>query len=313
MSEFGQVGDGSFYLPVYALPYWGHLAPFVNAIVNQCQGELNRDRDSLYAALTPFVLWCWRARGYELTTATIFRAAAIEQFIHRGAAHYAPGTRSTLRGTLWRVLEVVAPQEANRRRRPISRIDPTLPYSTREVAALHSWARSQRTSHRQLDALALIGLGFGAGLPTRELLRVTADHCAVSSDGSITVNVEGSRRRDVQLLPEWQSTLRQVIDARSGRMLFRPDRVGPAEGQVSDFVLRSRTALDVKPVRMRTTWLVAHLAAGTDPSTLKRLSGLNSLAALDRILIFVPSSGALSGPKTGGFATESSSDQEVSG
>lgn len=293
MSKFGPVEDGSSYLPVHALPYWAHLGPFVNAIVDQCLGGLDRDRESLYAALTPFVLWCWQTRGYELEVSRVFRAKTIEQFISLGAYRYSRGSRATLRSTLWRVLELLAPAEAATARSAIPRSKPTAPYSSREVAAMYSWADSQRTPHRRLDALALIGLGFGAGLATRELLQVTAEDCVLDSNGTIIVKVRGARSRDVPVIDEWRNTVWTALQARTGQLLFRPGRSRASEGQVTDFLLRSRTPVDVKPVRMRTTWLVAHLAAGTDPLTLKTISGLQSLAALDRIATFVPSSGAI--------------------
>ncbi len=293
MSEHDPIEDGRFYVPVLALPYWEHLGQFVNAIVARCLEGLDRDRESLYAALTPFVLWCWRTRGYELEVSTVFRAKTIEQFISLGADLYVRGSRATLRSTLWRVLELLAPAEAAHRRRAIPRSSPTPPYSPREVAALYSWADSQRTSHRRLDALALLGLGFGTGLATRELLQVAADDCTVHEDDTITVTVRGSRSREVPVVAQWRGTIRRVVEARGDRPLFRPDRIGAAQGQVTDFVSRSRTALDVKPVRMRTTWLVSHLASGTDPMTLRTISGLESLAALDRLTNFVPSSGAI--------------------
>jgi integrase len=292
--------DGSSYLPISALPYWERLGPFVNEVVDRCARDLDRDRESLYAAVTPFVVWSWQARGRELTVIAMFTARAVEQFVHQRLATYAQGSRATLRSTLWRILELLAPAEAASPRRAIPRSQPTEPYTAAEVAVLYSWADGQRTVHRQLDALALLGLAFGAGLATRELLRVKAEHCLLDP-GGIRVRVDGSRAREVPVAEEWVSTLRRVIEARDGRLLFRPDRLSAAEGQVTDFILRSRTRLEVRPARMRTTWLLSCLIAGVDPATLRRISGLSSLAAVDRIADFVPSSGVTSGPFSSRF------------
>lgn len=308
MSDRQECWNGSNYLPIAALPYWEHLGPFVHEVVDRCLTETSRDSQSLYAALTPFVLWCWQTCGYELTIPTVFRAATVERFIHLRTTSYTRGSRATLRSTLLRALEVLAPAEANKARHAIPRSIPNAPYTAREVAALHSWANRQRTDHRRLDALALVGLGFGAGLATRELLRVGGADCATGSAG-LVVTVEGGRAREVPVAAEWQATLREVIDARPEHSLFRPDRASAAEGQVTDFILRSRTPLDVRPARMRTTWLQHHLINATDPVTLRRISGLKTLASLDKIAHYAPSTGAISGPFSTHFGVESASDR----
>jgi hypothetical protein len=59
--------------------------------------------------------------------------------------------------------------------------------------------------------------------------------------------------------------------------------------QVTDFLHRGQqTDLDVRPARMRTTWLLTHLTAGTAPRELLQIAGLENLAALDRIAGFLP-------------------------
>lgn len=281
------LGASGAYLPVVALPYWDRIGPYVNGVVARCQGLVDRDPESLYAALTPFVLWCWQTRGFVLDDERVFQARVIEQFIQFGMSNYLLGTRATLRSTLWRVLEVMAPEEARVPRRPIKRSDPTRPYSNAEVAELFSWAQAQTTEHRRDDALALLSLGLGAGLPTRELLAVSAEDCVVEA-GSCFVRVRGSRAREVPFLDDWCRTVVRLLARRQSNLLFRPGRESASEGQVTDFVSRSRTSYDVRPARMRTTWLLAHLEKGTSPASLLRISGLGSLASLDRIAGFAP-------------------------
>lgn len=63
-----------------------------------------------------------------------------------------------------------------------------------------------------------------------------------------------------------------------------PSRGKATPGQITDFLTRSRSPLDVRPVRMRATWLIHHLNAGTPAEEILRISGLKNYAALDRLL-----------------------------
>ncbi len=288
----GERGATCDYLPIYALPYWGTIGEFVRAAVAEASAGSDRDKTSLYVATTPLVLWCWQTRGLPLERGRIFRAAVIEEFIHRGMPDHLQSSRATIRSSLWRALEVLDPAEAARTRRAIPRSKPTEPYTTQDVASLHSWAATQRTERRRSDALALLSLGFGAGLATRELLEVTVGDIDVTAAG-VSVSVWASRPRVVPVLPEWHRPIQRLLVERRGDQgwLFRPGREGTDPGQVTDFVLRARTTLDIRPSRMRTTWLVRHLELGTSPSRLLQMSGLRNLAALDKVTHFVPSSG----------------------
>lgn len=165
------------------------------------------------------------------------------------------------------------------------------PYSQGEVAVLASWSQAQGTRRRRLDATALLAMGLGAGLATREILAVRNRDVEVWPQ-NLYVNVTGARERIVPVRPQWHRLLTRVLeDADPVALIFRPGRKGASEGQVTDFLLRSRASLDVRPIRMRTTWLLEHLAIGTPPSELLQISGLRTLAALDKIAVFTPITG----------------------
>lgn len=275
------------YIPVFALPYWdGLLDTFVVDVIARCEGHIPRTSAAMYAAVTPLALWAYQVRGDEMTIERVFRGATIEEFVQRGMNGYLPGSRATIRSTLWRILEVVAPEEALRKRHPIKRSEPTRPYSDHEVAELYGWANGQRTKHRRLDALALLSLGIGAGLSTKEILSTTESDALLEGTGRLVVHVRGNRAREVPVLEEWRSALALVIADRPEVLLFRPLRQSASEGQVTDFILRGRASHDIRPLRMRTTFLVHHLELGTDPSHLLRISGLHTFAALDRLKQF---------------------------
>ena len=153
---------------------------------------------------------------------------------------------------------------------------------------LYSWATSQGTDHRRRDAIALLALGLGAGLAAREILGVRVRDLDTTTD-DIHVIVWESRPRVVPLSKQWDRPLRRILaDLKPNDWLFRPGRISATSGQVTDFLLRARTDLDVRPSRMRATWLVEHLRDGTPPQEFLQISGLKNLAALDKLAAFVP-------------------------
>lgn len=280
------------YRPINALPYWDVIGEFIIDAVADTAAATGRAERSLYPAAVAFVLWCWQSRGTPLERKRIFRRATVEEFIHLAMTRYAKGSRATHRATLWLMIETLNPADLTRSRRPISRSAPTKPYSAQEVAALYSWATSQGTEHRRRDAIALLALGLGAGLAARELLGVRVGDLDTKSTGTHVIVWEG-RPRVVPLRPDWERPLRRILeDHHPADWLFRPGRVSATSGQVTDFLLRAGTDLDVRPSRMRATWLLDHLLGGTPPQELLRISGLRNLAALDKIATFTPRTGA---------------------
>ncbi len=69
---------------------------------------------------------------------------------------------------------------------------------------------------------------------------------------------------------------------------FRPGRHSASSGQVADFVRRTATDLDIRPARMRSTWLCQRLEQDIAVDALLAQSGLQTYAALDRYRSFLP-------------------------
>jgi hypothetical protein len=285
------------YLPILALPYWAIIGPFIDAAVRDSAAGCGRSDRDLFAAATPMVLWAWQARGIPLERGRVFRHSLVEQFIHLGMPGAARGSRATLRSTLWRMTEILNPADAGGRHRPIPRSIPTAAYPKTGIVELFSWANAQGTPARSRNALALLCLGFGAGLATRELLDVRVSDISTNTNtdtrlvgsATATVVVWSDRPRVVPFRHEWIPTLLTVVsDMDDDCWLFRPGRTGTSPGQVTDFLTRSRTHLDVRPSRMRTTWLLQHLAEGMSAADLLRISGLRNYAALDKLVPFIP-------------------------
>jgi hypothetical protein len=170
---------------------------------------------------------------------------------------------------------------------PLAAASPEMPYSPSQVQQLRSWARSQR-AHMRGSAQALLVLGLGAGLPTRDLARVRAVDVV---DGGAVIRVSGSRARDVPIAGEWVDDAAEVAKSvpDSSASLFRP---GAAWQKNLVTVFVARTIGDgIRPStrRMRATWLVERLTEGMPMQELLSAAGLVSMRGLVRYEQFLPS------------------------
>jgi len=280
------------YRSTRAAEYWDVVEPVVTAAVERAARVTGRPPRSLFPIATAFAVWAWQTKGVELAIHRMFRKHLVEEFAHRGMREHTRGTRATYRSALNHMVAALAP--ATEATFPIPRSDPTPPYSPTEINSLLSWANAQTSPSRRNDARVLLALGCGAGLATRELLAVRVEDVFVTAE-QVQVMVWSDRPRLVPVLSEWEIPLRAIGNDRPQHALvFRPGRTTIRAAQVTDFLHREhRTTLDVRPSRMRTTWMFAHLRAGTPPGELLRIAGLENLAALDRITRFLPPPAAM--------------------
>jgi integrase len=171
--------------------------------------------------------------------------------------------------------------------RALGRSEPSIPYTFRELITLRSWALAQGTENRRLNAAALLSLGIGAGLTGREIVNLTVDDIQTDENG-VLVHVRGDRERTVPVLREWESALQtKVAGASITEPAFRPGRTTANRNLITDFVSRANGKVALQARRMRATWLVHHLEAGTPLVLLLAAAGLSSPEALDRFLKFV--------------------------
>lgn len=260
------------YVPIKARPYWSTIGPAVDAAVLKASDATGRDPRSLYPPATAFALWAWQSRGIDATVHRVFRRRLVEEFVQLGMPTFSRTSRATYRSALISIVDAITP--GYEKARPFPRSEPTAPYTTAEIASLRSWAVRQGRASRRQDALTLLALGLGAGLATREILSVRVTD--LDWDGeSLVVAVWNGRPRTVPVQSYWVEPLvRLVNNGDLDRWAFRPGRLGVRGAQVTDFLHRGQqTELDVRPARMRTTWILSHLATGTPPAKLLEICG----------------------------------------
>ena len=264
--------------------------PFIESAVARCVGRSAYSNANLHHACSRLVLFIDTETNLGLTDDAVFAAPIIEKYIAT-LNDMAPASRGNLRSMLYRMSEVLLGTTGKGDMSyALSSSSPSEPYNELEIAKLNAWFSGQ--GDRRVDAAALLGLGFGAGLSSAEIVAVQPSDVEVESAGEVTsvaVSVQGDRSRRVVVDAAYAKFVLAAWEPRQkARWLFAPAREGAGKNLISNFVARGASdGLRPNTQRMRATYLVRHIAAGDSVTQLMEIAGVKSLDALARYVRFV--------------------------
>lgn len=278
------------YTPRLPSEEWAEIRDFALDVVGEVVGQISYAPKRVLNAAAHHVHWCVNVQGLPATREVVFRKDVIAVSIgrlHNVTAH----SRGTFRSILLRVAEALGVVPVEPYLPGLGASSAPRPYSPAEVGLLRFWARFQPTPERTASARALITLGLGAGLATRELVSVRA--CDVTPDGQV-VQTFGPDTRFVTVAEEFQGELAELVsDSPPQDYLYRPG-VRWTRNIVTNFVTSRRPlpAVRPEPQRMRSTWIVARMREGLPAHELLNQVGVKHLGALERFQDFLPSVGS---------------------
>ncbi len=279
----------SRYRPKMPDAAWEPIAPFVRAAVTDATPHTVYGVKALLSTLSHFARWCTETAGLELDRAVVFDRYVIEEFIVKGCPGLNPASRGNRRSQLLRMAEsLLGPDRAPGALNPLRASDPQRPYTEAQIGSLRSWASGQGTPGRRRDASTLLALGLGAGLAAEDIRFLTASMVHRDAHG-VVIDVPGRRPRLVPVIDSWSEPILEAArTVAPERPLFRPDRGSGNKNFVGQFVHASNGA-ELKPSiqRLRVTWIVWHLDAGTPVLPFLEAAGVGRLGALTRYLRFV--------------------------
>ncbi|MGN7948555.1 hypothetical protein ACTJKH_07405 [Microbacterium sp. 22215] len=261
---------------------WAHIRKFVVLAADDALPGLNYAEASVVNAIAHHVDWCVNGAGYSMTRETVFRrdvigtATAVMDTTQNS-------TRGRRRSLLLRVGEALDVIPRTPQLTPLSAAKPSTPYTLDEVDGIWQWAARQLDG-KQIPAQVIAVLGLGAGLAPRDLCAVRP--VDVVGDGR-AIEVAG---RTVPVNVDWQDDLRAIVSRADDTTapIFRPNIVG-SKNMVTNFVAScANEGIRPSTQRMRATWLVDHMAAGTPMQDLLWWAGLKSMDALVRYERFLP-------------------------
>ena len=277
------------YTPKIPLEFWELIEVFVRAAVNDAQPTRIDTAKNWLNAVAYLVAWCVQTACLEITREVVFATETIDRYVNEADIPIGH-SRGTTRSRLYDVADrLVGPQERSGEYERYPRSATPAPYSRKEKSQLRSLMVSQSTNYRRRNLGVLYGLGAGAGLSAGEMLSVLRDDVSSTPSG-LTVVVSGTRARVVPVVAEWEDVLEEALGVMpADELLLLPTRTNPAGYHaLSCFVNRCRsTSVHPNSQRLRSTWLVAHLNAGTPLPLLVRAAGLTSMSMFDKYLQFV--------------------------
>ena len=264
---------------------WAAIQPFVL----NCASELPlagwASATRTLRVLVQVALWA-RGEGIALDRELVFDPDTVERLV--AVSPGSDASRATYRAVLRRIgplLTRKAPWEP--RKAPVSRRQVAAPYTPAELALLSNDASHQTTEGRCRAARALIALGAGAGLDGRWCTRVRADDVLI--DGVVLLRVGDPMARVVPVLPRWESDVLELAATADHEFLVggcSTSRNRASALTASLMVPSGHPKLSC--ARLRSTWLLWHLIAGTRLPELAAAAGLQGVTVLSDLLAKVP-------------------------
>lgn len=265
----------------------------VEAVVKQAVTQVGfSDPDLAKHALSivaQFTLWADRV-GQSVDVEALFDPELIDRFITEGCAHLSEGTRLNYRTQLWRVgTAVVGHGLFPPRSVPLKASAVRRPYTTAEITELASWSRGLPTESMRRNSRALIAIGLGTGMRPPEIARAIGTDVREKGE-LVLVDVIGSGGRTDRTIPvlrPWAGEVLELARESGGRPYFRADRTRILRNDIIGFVRRCSPEGPPKfnMERLRITWIVSQLTAGTHLTALQLASGVG-VAQLVKYLPF---------------------------
>jgi hypothetical protein len=235
----------------------------------------------------PLCEWSDRA-GIARDVEAVLDPETVERFVRAQARELPEPTVATWRSDLRRlgpVLTKYAPWEPPAKR--LAR--PTLPrpYSERELRLIHRDAPRQQTAIRSQATVALVVLGLGAGLDGRWNCKIHGTDVDVV-DSRVVVRVPEPHPRQVPVRDAFaESVLLLADDAGPGLLVGRAPHDKNLPNEIARSAVIHQGRLTLNAARLRSTWLVAQLSAGTHIAVVTRAAGMTRIDTLRDLMQYV--------------------------
>lgn len=279
------------YVPRIPAEDWAPIASFVRQAVADAEPKRLDTTRNMLAVVTSLADWCNAVACCEVTYPVVFEVTMIERFIAQ-LDGVLPKTKATYRSVLLRVAEkLVGPQLSSYRYKQFPRSTAPDAYSAEEQLDLRTIRNNQVTDYRRTNLGVFIALGAGAGISTGELNRARHSHLREFA-GGLVLDVQGTNRssRTVPVLAKWEDMLRDSLDGfTKNSWLFAPLRENEDSPNSATRLVASCNSVTTQPTlwRLRATWLVDHLNAGTPLPDLLEAAGYESLSKFERFIPFL--------------------------
>ncbi|PRY44329.1 hypothetical protein LY71_1167 [Geodermatophilus tzadiensis] len=281
---------------------WQALAPVIRpALASLCvrDSAVVRQMPVHLDALARIGAWVLKETGAVADIRDLLNPDTINRWVVAARTAQEAGSLAAYRSRIRRLAPLLWPDcPWSHQQGRVARRKPQPPYTAEQVARLEADCRNQPTEQARHRAEVILTLGLGAGLDGRWLPDVRPDDIFSLPSGEVCVWVPEPDR----YVPVLQKFAPRLLDVKSRvpsdeSLLGGPVRTN--KNTVSHLVGRIKQpgahATDpraahprLNPTRLRNTWLVHHLTAGTRLPELLAAAGLQGLNSLEGLLQHVP-------------------------
>lgn len=230
----------------------------------------------------PFHMWMWARTGTELTVARLYTQNNIDRFLNETHKHNSPAHRWGVSRQLVKIGRELADADLISVSAPSGNV--RSPFTSKQLASMHSWANSLTTEKKRQKAWALLGLAGGAGLTAAEIVEARVSDIIRAGD-AVLVNVVGKRARQVPVRHAWARVLLRSIEGREGtdERLFRGPRIEEYPPRIIQIFLTDHPApVRPTPAALRVAWLLNHINNHVPVQVLRDVAGYDHYDSLMR-------------------------------
>ena len=255
------------------------LLPTLRGWVQQLQPRDAKQAAQYLRAASGIVVWAYQSFGNTDPT-VVFHPSNVEAWTMTVCAdrsmRWREATRSKLR-TLGRVVNADgwSPPTQKVGKQQIAR-----PYTTLEEKVFRLVCGLPGRANRSQRLWVVCG-SLGVGLSGMEIAAARTSDLEHLSNGHLAIRVQGRNSRLVPIRRDYTDLTRAAADASA------TDRLIPTNGRNIVPTTASRLNPSLSLRRARSTWLVAHMTAGTSLAVLRMIAGPLSANTLDGLLGYV--------------------------
>lgn len=238
------------------------------------------DAERMLRAVVPLLLWARRALG-TVDAAAVLVPDVVEHWSMAVNAAQGRAWRQDARGVLTRVGRAANPRGWPKTRKQLGSTRVASPYDNCEEV---SWrlAASRACKPACTDAAFMVVAAAGAGMSGPEIAAAEPGDIVDVGDGRLAVSVRGPNARLVPIRRQYTHLAEQAVAAAAGRRFVRSRDPNAVHRVAERLAAAGGRGLSLR--RARSTFLAAHLQAGTPLAALRVIAGPVSMRTLDDLL-----------------------------
>jgi hypothetical protein len=267
---------------------WASIAEFTRSAVTDFHPRHEDEARLVLFGIARVTDWTHHTAGHPLRREIVLDPRNIDDYIKRGYPVAELSRKTSVRNYLHMLsAELGYGDETRRRARPTKTVDRYAPYTPREYTDFRLTGRTASTDRRQHIWSTVLAVGAGFGVTTPELFEIAPDDF-VEDERGLVLHVRG---RTVICLPEWERDVAAVVARRalSDSLLsdFMPSDPATYLHNTLNYTANTFSQNRYVVERLRTTWIVRHLEAGTPAQAIMRALGVSTTKPIERCLRYV--------------------------